>query len=293
MPDKDEKEIQHKGQYDDESEEPGYDMPPIKVPKDVPQEHLSSPMPSSPVEKAPKSEIFKRLFYLLLAIPAIAIVGIAAWKLIPDQKDDQAAPAQTAGQTPGETEPADPIALALGNSDLTETYQSEFLLLSMKHPASWKVSEKDNYIIVKSPEFDLQDNSGVESKSYFKIYIKRGTDAGDGKYLGKGYAVAPSEKISYSDPAESQRKETFLTDFGLESPDNFGYFVIQGTFNLKKGDTLGPNFANEPEAFLLAGGFASDQQRGNLETRPAPLDSYKDNLAYVTAVEIIKSVQLR
>lgn len=295
MPEEDEK-IQHSGQYDEPAyggeEIPGEDD--VNIPENIPQEHLTdmSPVSSSPVEKAKKSTILKRLFYGLLIIAVVAGAGIAAWKLIP-AKGEKKKPAQTAQNQQQSAQNADPVALALGDTHLTQTYNSDTLNLELKYPQGWTASEQDGAVMVKSPSFDLQTNDGSKASSYFKVYIKKGTNDVDGKYLGKGYAVAPSEKLAYSDPAPGQRKSTFLTDFGLDTTDNFAYFVVQGNFELAKGDTLGPKFASEPDSFLVSGGFATDQQKDGLETIELPVDSYKQNLAYQTGVQIIQSLQLK
>jgi hypothetical protein len=295
MPEEDEK-VQSTGQYD----EPAYsgeDIPgkdEVNIPENIPQEHLTdvSPVTSSPVEKASKPLIFKRLVYGLLIIAVLVGAGFAAWKLVPS-KGEKKQPAKAAQNQQQTAQNADPVALALGDTHLTQTFSSDALNLELKYPQGWTASEQNGAVTVKSPSFDLQDKNGSTSSTYFKLYIKKGADETDGKYLGKGYAVAPSEKLAYSDPAPGQRKSTYLTDFGLDTADNFAYFVVQGNFQLEKGDTLGPKFASEPDSFLLSGGFATDQQKDGLQTIELPIDSYKQNLAYKTGVQIIQSIQLK
>lgn len=286
---------QHTGQY----EEPAYsgeDIPsgPMDIPENIPQEHIagSSPLSSSPVDKAPKPLILKRLFFLVIFLAATGIIAIAVWKLMPS-KSNSNTQAQNTQTQPQANQAADPIKLALGDTGLNKTYASDNLSLQIKYPESWKVTEQDNSVIIKAPAFDVQDNAGNSALTYFKIYIKMGSTETDSKYLGRGFAVAPSEKLVYSDPPAGQRKNTYLTDFALDKTDNFAYFIVQGNFKLAKGDTLGPKFASEPDSFLLTGGFATEKQKDGLETISMPLDTYKQNLAYQTGVEIIKSLQIQ
>jgi hypothetical protein len=292
----DDKKIQHTGQYDEPAysgeDIPGQDE--VKIPDGVPQEHLidSSPISSAPVEKASKSQILKRFLMILLGIAVLIAAGIAAWKLIPS-KDEKQTPANTAQNQQQTTENADPVNLALGDTHLTKTYTSDALGLEFKYPQGWVVSEQNNSVMVKSPEFNLTAKDGSNAPTFFKVYIKRGATEAEGKYLGNGYAVAPSEKLDYTDPAPGQRKTTFLTDFGLGTADNFAYSVVQGNFELAKGDTLGPKYASEPDSFLVSGGFATQQQKDGLETIELPMDSYKQNLAYKTGIQIIQSLQLK
>jgi hypothetical protein len=269
-------------------EEPLHTPPEIPLrPANTPEDTAQEQIPPVHAGHAPKSVIVRRLIMLLLGIILVGGGVAAAWKLIPSKKDDSQ---NNQSQQPPAEEPQ--TNQGIGDTALSETYKSDFLRLEFKYPGSWKVSEENSALTVKSPNFDFQDKTGMQTNGYFKVYIKRGTSDNDGKYLGNGYAVKPSEKFTYSEPATGQRTDTFLTDFGLETPDNFAYFVVQGNFNLKKGDTLGPKFANEPDSFLIAGGFAGGEQKDGLATQLLPLDSYKQDKAYITALEIVKTLQL-
>ena len=95
------------------------------------------------------------------------------------------------------------------------------------------------------------------------------------------------------EPASNQRKDTFLTNFGLDVPDNFAFFIVQGNFDLKKGDTLGPDFAKEIDAYLISGGFSSSDQTDNLATNTISLADYSNYQEYKTAIEIVKSLNLK
>ena len=241
-----------------------------------------------PGHKEPRSKLPKYLLILLGVIIFAAAAGLAGWKLLKKFNSSQTEPnasqqinSDNTGQTGG------------GKQPLSEEYSSSQLLIDFKYPSSWEVAEENGAIFVKSPNFRYSENEGGEVSGVFKIYIKKGAEENDGKYLGRGYAIGPSEKLQYSNPASGQRKETFVTAFGLDKPDNFSYFVVQGNFNLKKGETLGPKFASEQDAFLIAGGFASDDLKDALETNPISVDYYKSDQNYLTAIEIIKTIRLR
>lgn len=254
----------------------------------LPGEDRHEPTPQFKTKK-PKKIPKKILFVLGLVLFAVAI-GFAVWRLVPSKNET---PDSTQTEQTTEQAAQSNNSQGLGDVSLTEEYKSDFLRISFKHPSSWTVNEVNDAIIVKSPDFKYKQNNGMEKDGFFKIYIKKGATDSDGKYLGRGYAVAPSEKITYSEPATGQRTETFLTDFGLDTPDNFAYFVVQGNFDLKKGDTLGPNFAKEIDAYLITGGFSSSDQTENLATNIMSLSEYKTNEAYITAIEIIKTLKLK
>lgn len=258
---------------------------PVNIPKDIAQEQIPPIRP-----KISKRKILTKIGFLILGLLVLAGLAFAAWRFV--SKDDTQS--QTTGTTTvTETENTGDESEELSDTDLSQTYKSDFLLLEFKHPIAWKVTEGSNFILVKSPNFNLQDKNGAQINAHFKIYIKKGASPVDGSYLGKGYAVAASEKIKYTEPAAGQRPETNLTNFGLETPDNFAYFVVQGNFELMQGDTLGPKFAAEPDSFLIAGGFGSDDQTDGLATKILSSDTFSENSAYKIGVEIIKSLKLK
>lgn len=256
---------------------------PVVMPKDTVQEQIP-PVRS----KVSKKILIRRLLILLAVLLLLAAAAFAAWKFVLNKKDN-AQPAQNSSGQPA----AEEETLDIGDTELSETYKNDFLRLEFKHPTDWKVTDAENVVLVKSPSFKVKEKSGNETIGYFKIYIKRGANDADGKYLAKGYAIEQSQKITYSSPAAGQRKDTYLTNFGLDTPDNFAYFVVQGNFNLAQGDTLGPKFAQEPDSFLITGGFANDELADGLATKVVAQNYFADNPAYLTAVEIVKTLQLK
>lgn len=262
------------------------DPNPVTIPKDTVQEQIPPVRPT-----VSKKAIIKKLLIALGVLLLIAAAGFVIWKFVLDKKDELA-PVQT-DQNQVQATDSESSNEQLQPEELTEDFKSDFLRLEFKYPQAWKVTESDNVILVKSPSFKLNDMTDNESISYFKIYIKRGANDADGKYLANAYAIEQSQKITYTEPASGQRKDTNLTDFGNATPDNFAFFVVQGNFNLAKGDTLGPKFAQEPDSFLIAGGFANDELTDGLATKTISIESFADNQAYLTAVEIVKSLKLK
>lgn len=245
----------------------------------------------SPKFKSKKNFKFpKKLFLGILILIIVAGLAFVGWKLFADKEEV----AHPQSQQPSNQSQADNSADdGLGSSELDKEYTNDFLRLSFKYPSSWTVNDVDDAITIKSPDIKYKQNNGMETTGYFKIYIKKGATQSDGKYLGKGYAVANSEKIAYSEPATGQRSETFLTDFGLDTPDNFAYFIVQGNFDLKKGDTLGPSYGKEIDAYLISGGFSSSDQTDNMATNAVGLGTYKSSESYKVAVEIVKSLKIK
>lgn len=239
-------------------------------------------------KKKSRLKIVKALLLWLIVLSAIAGAAAAGIVYLLDKdKDGNESTSQTQTQT------EDQNAEAAMPSELTETYDSTLLRLSFMHPGDWTVNEVDRGITVSSPQFEYTTEDGQTLNGSFKVYIRKGARSVDGNYLGKGFAIKPSEKISYTNPEPGQREDTYLSVFGLDEPDNFAYFVVQGNVKLDEGDTLGPDFAKEPDAYLIFGGYTSEDREDDLATNTLSLDSYDKTSQYLTAVEIVKSLQLR
>lgn len=177
----------------------------------------------------------------------------------------------------------------------TSTYDNGFLGVKVTYPDTWSVTESDSKDSAKfeSPSFSYKTIDKRSVTGNFRIYVRKGARTIDGKYIGRCIAIKPSEKLVYKQPALGQRTETNLTLFGLDSPDNFALFLIAGNYSLNKGDTLGPNYGKEPETYIIAGGFSAKELKDDLATNPVSADLLASSNAYVQALDILKSLQLR
>lgn len=175
----------------------------------------------------------------------------------------------------------------------TKEYKNDALGLKLSYPDTWKVSDTaDQGVRIQSPEFSFISNEEGTVAGFFRIYIRRGARESDSKYIGRGYAVAASEKLTYTNPSNDQRKETLITRFGLDEPTNFAYFFIAGNFQLSKGDTLGPNYGKEADTYIIAGGFSGSKLTDDMATYSVAADLPTTSNAYKQAVAIIASLQL-
>ncbi len=179
--------------------------------------------------------------------------------------------------------------------DFTEskTYQNGPMGLTFSYPDTWKVTETtDKGIRIESAAFTYTSQDKGDVLGLFRIYIRKGSRLNDGKIIGRGVAIQPSEKLVYTQPAPDQRKDTLLTLFGLDDKDNFGFFLIAGNFQLNVGDTLGPNYGKEPDAFIVGGGFSGADLVDDLSTHTVDISTIPTSKAYTQALDILKSLQL-
>lgn len=241
---------------------------------------------------APKpSKPHHKYWPILLAFIFFAVAAATVWFVV-IKKD-----ASTANSS-NETTPANQVASVQKNTDvadasLTETYQSTALSVAFKHPSTWKVSEAGGGIRIESATFSFPSKYQGETSGNFRIYIRQGARKADGTHIGRGYAIKPSEKLVYTQPAVGQRSETLLSSFGYDTTDNFAFFMIAGNFQLSIGDTLGPDYGKEPDTYIITGGYAAPTAVDDLASIPVGLSYYQNTKAYRQALEILESLHLK
>lgn len=176
----------------------------------------------------------------------------------------------------------------------TKTFKADFPRVEFTYPENWKVAANrdEEGIRVESPEFNYQSVNGNTIKGHFRIYIRQGARQVDSKYIGRGIAALPSEKIAYVNPPAGQRPETNISFFGLDSSDHFAFFLIAGNFSLQKDESLGPEYGTEPETYIISGGYTSNELTDDMATNPVPLEYFGQTNVYKQAIEIVRSLKL-
>jgi hypothetical protein len=237
---------------------------------------------------------FKKIGIKLAVVLAVALVAFGGFKLYQSIKNKPAGSPnqqQSAGAVNNETNQQD--GKDVPAAELSESYVGQRVRVEFKHPKTWKVHEtEDGGVRIESAEFTYPTKQGEESGN-FRIYIRTGARSIDGKYIGHGVAIKPSEKLTYSAPAVGQRSDTLLSTFGIDTQDNFAFFLIAGNFQLKPGDSLGPNYGKEPETYIIVGGYSGPDLKDDLATNSVSVDYYSSTNAYGQGVEIVKSLKLK
>ena len=171
-------------------------------------------------------------------------------------------------------------------------HTGDFPRMELTYPSTWILVEKDNGVTVSSPDFTYTTTDKGEVKGNFSVYIRQGAREQEGKYIGRGMAVQPTEKLVYKEPSSTQRSDTNLTLFGLDSADYFSFFLVSGDYELKKGETLGPTYGREAETYIIAGGFGSTKQTDPLDYNDLEVKEATSNEAYKQGIDIIKSLKV-
>ena len=246
--------------------------------------------PVYPYPNLPPRNTNKRIYYYIF-IP-IALIILGAILVVLTKKSDTAT--QTPTNNPTQHPPASPKN-DVPNAPTNKQFENGYLGVKLTYPDNWTAIEPDNRdsVRLESPEFSYQSSAKGRINGNFRIYIRKGARDVDGKYIGRGVAIQPTEKLVYTAPTQGQRTETNLSHFGLDTPDNFAFFLIAGNFQLNKGDTLGPDYGKETETFIIAGGFSSPDLTEDLATNSVAVNVINSSNAYKQAINILKSLQLQ
>lgn len=258
----------------------------LQQPLDMPE---AAP-PSQHAQPAARKRSKKKPLLIIGAIIFGALIGFGIWWLT--HKD---AAQSTTKQTPTTTAITQETSRSdydISKTTATETYENSPMRASITYPKNWKVTENDYGFTVTSPSFSFETTDKGVVKGAYTVYVRQGARAVDGKYIGAGVAIKPTETLTYTNPGAGQRTSTNFTQFGADTPDHFTYFMVTGDFNLQKGETLGPNYGKEASTFIIVGGYKADELKDDLAYSNVSLDYYKTTTAYKQAVEIVKSLKV-
>ncbi len=266
------------------------DESPLGGPLELPGSEQRSAKPR--VKRGRLRGLFKKLLIVIGILILMALIGFGVGKLL-NRKKTPASSAKTTSQNPTTSSPT-----ALKVSDVpevagTKTFTSTALGVTLTYPVGWTTNETGGGVRIESPDFNYMTTDKGVVAGNFRVYIRKGARETDSKYIARGVATQPSEPLTYSAPTSIQRKTTNLSFFGLDTPDQFAYFLIAGNFNLKKGDTLGPNYGKEADTVLVTGGYSAKSLADDFATNQVPLGSFQQTNAYKQAIDIIKSLKLQ
>lgn len=266
------------------------DNPLLGGPLELPEDLTDS---NQPVHRDPKpKKPWKKILIIVLVVIVLVALAFGGYRLFFSSDKQSSSPApQSSVVTPKPTSNTTDIP----GSTSTKEYENGFLGVTFVYPTNWKVTESENQddIRVESPEFTYATVDKGNVKGYFRLYVRKGARDSETKYIGKGFAIAPSVKLVYSKPAAGQRTETLLTNFGIDDPSNFGFFMIAGNFDLKKGDSLGPSYGTERETYIIGGGYTTKALTDPLATNQVPVNNFQQTNSYKQAMEIVKSIQIK
>jgi len=257
-----------------------------EVPADMPKPSLEA----DELPRPPKLKNGRKGLKVVITVVVALVLAVVGWYFFIRKSP---APAQPAANNNGSNERTADDNDDVPEAQLSETYTNSPYRMTLKYPKTWEVAEQDDgSVIINSPDFSYKTSKGETKNGNFRVYIRKGATVADSEVIAKGVAIQPSEKLTYSNPTADQRKETNLSFFGLDDANNFAFMLITSNFDLKKGDTLGPNFGKETDTFIISGGYSESSMQPGMATNQIPVNGFQDTNAYKQAVQIIQSLQI-
>lgn len=139
------------------------------------------------------------------------------------------------------------------------TFKSTKLNIELTHRKDWTLKEgSTGQITLTSPKVSRVDATGMATVGVFTLKIRMGASAAMKETIEKAIAVKDSEVIAYDAPTESQRYYTNVS-YGGKDADNFGFFIVTGSTELKAGKPFAYMLSFTDESFLIAGGYGVDK----------------------------------
>lgn len=174
----------------------------------------------------------KRLAWALAILLVIA-GGAAAgwWFVLRDGKSGDSQTSQAAGGNAVQS--AQPDQAGQDNSPdkavVTKQYESSNFGLALEYPQSWTLSDATTGLTITSPSMQLPAAAGGKQtgKIIFSIQSKSTALTGFGK--GNATAVQDSEKISYKQPSQTQRAQTYVSFLSYAGASHGGLDAIYVT----------------------------------------------------------------
>jgi hypothetical protein len=254
----------------------------------------NNPIPPAPVledENLPKPPKLKKprkgLMITVVVVLALALAGAAGWFFLLRNSSE---PVQ---QDQAQTTENEDTTNDVPDTQNTETFTSDVYRIVFKYPKTWTVTEDDDEsLLIQSQDFAYKTATGESKRGNFRVSIRKGATTADSDIIAKGVAIEPSQKLTYTSPTAAQRTETNLSNFGIGENNNFAFLLITSNFDLKTGDTLGPGFGKETDAFLIGGGYSESSLKPGMATNQVPVTGFNTTNAYKQALAIIQSLQI-
>lgn len=261
-----------------------------------PSGHMDLPGEPTVTPEPNKKGGFSKKRVVMIAVAVVLLAGVGfTYALLTNKdtdktadSDNQSPPAQTTNTNTTST------TTDIPTTTITKEYKSDFPRIKFTYPENWQVTADSQSagVRIESPTFTYKTINGNSVDGVFRIYIRQGSRQVDSTYIGRGIAMQTSETLTYEDPAPGQRPETNLSFFGLDTADNFAYYMIAGNFLLQKGESLGPEYGREPETYIIVGGYSSQELTDDIAMNQVPTTEFSQTNAYKQSLEIVKSLQL-
>lgn len=259
----------------------------------VSKEDMNTVEPSAPMQHYPRKHGGDKRKKKLLIIACVAagvvvvaaLVGFFVMKK-PTSQTNQ--PADNTSQTP----PAEDLPAPTPADSTPVAYKNAKLSLELTHRKDWMLTESEDgtEVILTSPRITYTKAGGEAGTGVFTIKIRKGAAEPMKATIEKSVAARDSEVIGYATPSETQRHFTNVSYAGTNKGEDFNFFIVTGSTEIKAGKPFAHMLAFDSDAYLFVGGYGEDKD--NSLTFDAVPKAQIDSPAKEQAIDIIESIKL-
>ena len=156
-------------------------------------------------EKKPRKKWVKVVWMMICVIIVLAIAATLYLTLVDTNKDDGSKATTTPTKNAQQKKVADTPVTA------TKDYSSTGFNLSLKYPEGWTPAEADGKVVITSPATSFTNVSGKPITGKIVIALNAKGQNLTSFDAGNATAVLDSEKITYKQPTQVQRAQTYLS----------------------------------------------------------------------------------
>jgi len=183
-----------------------------------------------PIKKQQKQRRKRRLVLIVIAL--LAVLGAGGYFVYNNSKKPKT-PEPTA-----QTQQPAPAASTV-DSELSEHYVSQSLMLALDYPKTWtKDDQTQGQLKLQAPNATIMNQDGTKIDGRVTITIVTAGSSPTGFVGNAAKAVAESKKMAYKQPSQTQRKETYLSFLGYGTSRGANAVNITGDFGYKKDQDI-------------------------------------------------------
>jgi len=185
-----------------------------------------------PIKKEKKQRRTKRL--VLIVIVVLALLGAGGYFVLGRSKKSETPAQSSTDQT--QQSPASTV-----DSELSEHHVSQDLFLAIDYPKTWdKNTETPGQLKLQSPNANITDEDGTKKDAKVTITIvpTGSTLTGFTGTSTSATAATDSIKLTYKQPSQSQRKDTYLSFLSFGESTGANILYITGDFGYKKDQDI-------------------------------------------------------
>lgn len=224
---------------------------------------------------------------VLLVIVLIAVAAAGAYWF----GNHQASSPQPKATQQASDKPTPPTAQP------TKHYDSTTYTLGFDYPATWKVSDTAARLSVTSPAMQLPTAGGKQTSGHIIITIRNKQPSLPEFSTGNATAALESQKLTYKQPTQIQRAQTYLSflTYASSSAGSLDALYVTGDNGYQAGQAIpmGDIILSDP---LIGVSFASCPSDDCTTGTPTPLSltasAWKNNTISQPIIALLQSLTL-